>query len=62
MSCDYSEVSVKKNYGVEELFEKVIDKCLMLQKHIEEMEKSAPKKAKNADFEDGSFKLKRLSI
>ena len=28
MNCDYCEVSVLKSTGINELFEKVIDKCL----------------------------------
>jgi hypothetical protein len=35
MQCDYVEVSVLENKGIETLIDKVIEKCLMLQAVID---------------------------
>jgi len=44
MGCDLVEVSVLQNIGIDELFDKVMDKCMNLQSYMEELEKNDPNK------------------
>ena len=56
MKCDYCEISVFKNTGINELFDKVIDKCMILHEKIKE-DAGPDNKVKNSNMKDVSFKL-----
>ena len=59
MKCHYCEISVFKNEGITELFDLVIDRCMVLHEKIkEEQEKDGTlKNEKNPNMKDVSFKL-----
>jgi len=59
MNCDFAEVSVLEDKGIEELFELVVDKCMNLHQHIQSLAPSDEKEQANKD-KDGAqagFKL-----
>jgi hypothetical protein len=60
MKCHYCEISVFENKGITELFDLVIDRCMILHEKIkEEQEKDGTAAAnnKNPNMKDVSFKL-----
>ena len=55
MNCSYAEVSVLEDRGIEELFDLVVDKCMILHEHLlinmpPDENKEVDRKDKNKSF------------